>query len=70
MNISHLDEEQQRQRLKQLRIDHRALDQQIITCSEGRQVDQFEIRRLKKRKLALKDAIMKLESQIIPDLNA
>ncbi|NRA41910.1 MAG: YdcH family protein [Pseudomonadales bacterium] len=70
MNISHLDEEQQRQRLKQLRIDHRALDQQIIACSEGRQVDQFEIRRLKKRKLALKDAIMKLESQIIPDLNA
>ena len=70
MNISHLDEEQEREKLKQLRIEHRQLDEQIIACSEGRQADQFEIRRLKKRKLALKDAIIKLESQIIPDLNA
>ena len=33
-------------------------------------VDQVRLRRLKKRKLSLKDAIARLESEIIPDLNA
>jgi hypothetical protein len=33
-------------------------------------VDQLRIRRLKKRKLLLKDMIMNLESDMIPDLDA
>ena len=33
-------------------------------------VDQVQMRRLKKRKLHLKDQIARLESQLIPDLNA
>ena len=33
-------------------------------------VDQVQLRRLKKRKLLLKDQIARLESQLIPDLNA
>ena len=33
-------------------------------------VDQLQIRRLKKRKLNLKDMIMKLESKLIPDIEA
>jgi hypothetical protein len=33
-------------------------------------VDQVQLRRLKKRKLLIKDQIARLESQLIPDLNA
>jgi hypothetical protein len=33
-------------------------------------IDELQLKRLKKRKLVLKDLIMKLESQLIPDLNA
>jgi hypothetical protein len=33
-------------------------------------IDELQLKRLKKRKLVLKDQIQKLESQLIPDLNA
>jgi hypothetical protein len=33
-------------------------------------VDELQLRRLKKRKLLLKDQILRLESELIPDLNA
>ena len=33
-------------------------------------IDELQLKRLKKRKLVLKDQILKLESQLIPDLNA
>ena len=33
-------------------------------------IDELQMRRLKKRKLMLKDQIMRLESELIPDLNA
>lgn len=68
MNITELD--QLRSRLKALRIEHRQLDQEIETLGEQVYVDHLMIRRLKKRKLNLKEAIVKAESQLIPDLNA
>ena len=59
-----------REKLKSLRIEHRHLDQQINEQSGKKTANTLEIQRLKKRKLAFKDTIMKLESQLIPDLNA
>ena len=59
-----------RQRLAQLRIEHRDLDDAIARLSEGPYVDQLQLRRLKKRKLQLKDAIARLQSELIPDLDA
>ena len=58
------------ERLKQLRVEHRDLDQVIARLVTDPQVDQLMLKRLKKRKLMLKDMITALESARIPDLNA
>lgn len=57
-------------RLKELRVAHRDLDDVITRLAENPLVDQLQLKRLKKRKLALKDQIARLESELIPDLNA
>ncbi len=61
---------EQLRQLKELRIEHRDLDDVIIRLNADSNVDQLRLRRLKKRKLQLKDLIAKLESELIPDLNA
>jgi len=58
------------QRQRQLRIEHRDLDDVIHRLQLDLYIDQVQMRRLKKRKLMLKDQIARLESQLIPDLNA
>ena len=58
------------ERLKQLRVEHRDLDQVISRLVSDPHVDQLLLKRLKKRKLMLKDQITRLESELIPDLNA
>ncbi len=68
MPVTQLDD--LREKLKQLRIEHRQLDAQIEEETHNKQSNSLELQRLKKRKLAFKDTIVKLESQLIPDLNA
>jgi hypothetical protein len=58
------------ERLRQLRIEHRDLDDVISRLTLDIHTDELQLRRLKKRKLLLKDQILRLESQAIPDLNA
>jgi hypothetical protein len=58
------------EKLRQLRIEHRDLDEIISRLSMDIHIDELQLKRLKKRKLVLKDQILKLESQLIPDLNA
>jgi hypothetical protein len=58
------------ERLRELRIEHRDLDDVISRLQLDLYVDEIQLRRLKKRKLLLKDQISRLESQLIPDLNA
>ena len=58
------------ERLRQLRIEHRDLDDVISRLSMDFKVDEVQMKRLKRRKLLLKDQIARLESQLIPDLNA
>jgi hypothetical protein len=57
-------------RLKELRVNHRDLDYLIDSLSHDPMVDQLRIRRLKKRRLILKDMISVLESELIPDMDA
>ena len=56
--------------LKELRVNHRDLDDLIDRLSHDPLVDQLRIRRLKKRRLMLKDMIARLESELIPDMDA
>jgi hypothetical protein len=58
------------ERLRNLRIEHRDLDEVIMRLSLDVNTDELQMKRLKKRKLMLKDQITRLESQLIPDLNA
>jgi hypothetical protein len=58
------------ERLRELRIEHRDLDDVINRLQMDLYVNEVQLRRLKKRKLLLKDQIARLESELIPDLNA
>lgn len=62
--------EEVRRKLEDLRIEHRDLDDVIIRLSEDAPFDQLQLKRLKKRKLALKDQIAMLESSLVPDIIA
>jgi len=68
--ISKQDKKAILQRLEELRVEHRDMDEIITRLSDDPMVDQLQIRRLKKRKLGLKDMIKKLESVLIPDIEA
>lgn len=57
-------------RLRELRIAHRDLDQAIDQMAGSSMVDQLRIRRMKKERLRIRDLIARLESALIPDLNA
>jgi hypothetical protein len=64
------DQETLRQKLAELRTEHRDLDDVIARLIEQGPVNQLQMQRLKKRKLALKDAISRLESCLLPDIIA
>ena len=58
------------QQLEQLKIEHRDLDDAIRALTAQTVIDQLQIARLKKKKLILKDQIMRLEDQLVPDIIA
>ena len=59
-----------RSRLHSLEIEHHDLDDVINRLHADPRQDRLQLQRLKKRKLGLKDQIIKLESQLIPDIIA
>ena len=59
-----------RKKLDELRLEHRDLDDVINHLTHSDYPDQLQIKRLKKRKLRLKDMINMLESRLIPDIDA
>jgi len=59
-----------RQKLEELQLEHRDLDDVIHHLSHSAYPDQLQLKRLKKRKLKLKDSIEMIESRLIPDIDA
>lgn len=57
-------------RLEVLRREHRDLDEAILALEGTVMPDQLMLRRLKRQKLSLKDQIVKIEDQLIPDIIA
>jgi hypothetical protein len=64
------DERELREQLARLRAEHRDLDNQIMVEAASPLGDQLLIKRLKKRRLALKDRISAIEDQLLPDIIA
>lgn len=64
------DQAAQKRKLEELKVEHRDLDDVIARLSAQVPVDQLQIARLKKRKLALKDEMTRIESSMLPDIIA
>lgn len=57
-------------RLRVLEVEHRDLDEIVQRLSAQTDVDELLIKRLKRRKLLLKDQIARIRSALIPNLDA
>ncbi|HVA35669.1 MAG TPA: DUF465 domain-containing protein [Stellaceae bacterium] len=57
-------------KITQLKAEHRTLDDDIRRLEEGATFNPIEMQRLKRRKLALKDLLARLESKLLPDIIA
>ena len=57
-------------RIAELQLEHRGLDAMIDALGQEPRFDELQLRRLKKRKLQIKDTIMLLQMQLIPDVPA
>jgi hypothetical protein len=65
-----MDADEVKVRVVALEIEHRDLDTAIELLNESLTVDALQLQRLKKRKLQLKDQIIQLKMQLIPDIPA
>ncbi len=65
-----MDKAKIKQRIAELSLEHKDLDDAINLMKEKAFIDELQIRRMKKRKLKLKDEIKLLESKLIPDIEA
>lgn len=68
--MKRVDDRELRDELTKLRTEHRELDDEIILLEGSATADQLLIKRLKKRKLAIKDRITAIEDQLLPDIIA
>lgn len=68
--MKRIDDRELRDELAKLRAEHRELDDQIILLEDSTSADQLLVKRLKKKKLAIKDRMMAIEDQLLPDIIA
>ncbi len=59
-----------RQRIVELQLEHRGLDDLIDSISHRADFDALAVRRLKKRRLQIRDLIIALQMQLVPDIPA
>jgi len=59
-----------KRRIGELNLEHRDLDRAIEALEQNPLHDELQLKRLKKRKLMLKDQIFMLQRQLVPDIPA
>ena len=62
--------EEIKRRIGELNLEHRDLDRAIEALEQNPLYDELQLKRLKKRKLMLKDQIFMLQRQLVPDIPA
>ena len=70
MTSDSVDQTQLRRKLAELQSEHRDLDDVIARLVERLPVDMLQIQRLKKRKLAIKEEVTRIENMLLPDIIA
>lgn len=70
MSIDEREKLEIKKKIVVLKLEHHDLDLSIQRLADDPHVDELALKRMKKRKLQLKDMIAKLQSQLIPDLDA
>jgi hypothetical protein len=65
-----MDAEQIKLRIVELQVEHRDLDEAIERMALQAGVDELRLRRLKKRRLHLRDCIARLQMELVPDIPA
>jgi hypothetical protein len=70
MVCTDMDQDEIKRRIIELQIEHRDLDEAIGRLSSQYGIDELSLRRMKKRKLQIKDSVAKLEMGLVPDIPA
>jgi len=65
-----MDADQIKRRIVELQVEHRDLDDAIERLSQQAGIDELRLRRLKKRRLLLRDCIARLQMELVPDIPA
>lgn len=68
--MTEAEEQALREKLAELKQDHRDLDHAIALMQDAANRDPFQMGRMKKRKLQLKDLIARIENELLPDIIA
>ena len=68
--MDELNELETQRKLAQLRLEHRDLDAALQNLVVSSDFDQIQMQRMKKRKLVLKDEILRVEALLHPDIIA
>ncbi len=65
-----MDPAEIKRRIVELQVEHRDLDEAIARLGVQTGIDDLALRRLKKRKLQIKDSIARLQMNLVPDIPA
>ena len=65
-----MEQDEIKRRIIELQVEHRDLDEAIERLAQQPGVDELALRRMKKRKLQIKDSVRLLEMRLVPDIPA
>lgn len=70
MKIDMSNQEKLHEKLEAFKAEHRDLDDAILALAQRSMPDMIQLARLKKKKLQIRDDIIRIESELLPDIIA